>query len=301
MKIQIVHNPTAGNADHNKKDLLEHLEPKFDKVNYISTIEPGWNNFLKDEPDVIFLGGGDGTFGKLAETLLNAGAEKQKIPVALLPLGTANNIAKSLGLKKGADSNFSLSGKTKNNFDVAHVEIGDENKNIFEGVGFGIFPRLVAEMEKNKNKSNDPEDELRRSHEVLLNLVREYEPKQAQFQFEGQTLQGTYLLVEFINIKYIGPNFELAPNGASGDGKFDLVTVAEDKREELVEYLEQITKGNTYGKDLSEIADIRRVSEIRMKWEGKDVHLDDDLLSDYKGEFCKVKVKPGALQVFAAD
>ena len=301
MKVQLVHNPTAGNANHIKDDLISKLKKNFEEVNYVSTEELGWKNFLKKEPDLIFLGGGDGTFHKLAEVLLEADVRKQKTPVSLLPLGTANNIAKTLGFKKGHDSNYSLSGKSIGNFDVGTVKTEKSSKHIFEGVGFGIFPRLVAEMEKAKNKSDDPQEELQRSHEVLLKLVKKYEPQQAQLQIEEETLQGTYLLVELMNIKYIGPNSELAPNATPGDGEFDLVTVSSQQRDAFVEYLEQVVKGNSHPANFSEVADIRKTRSLKMKWEGKDVHLDDDPLSNYAGEFLEVKIKPAALQVYRSS
>ena len=298
MKVQLVHNPTAGKANHKKNDLISKLNQDFEEVNYVSTNEPGWERFLNEEPNLIFSGGGDGTFHKLAEVLLAAGIGKQKTPVSLLPLGTANNIAKALGLKPGEDSNYSISGKSKANFDIGTVKTGENEKHVFEGVGFGIFPRLVDEMKKSKNRSDDPQEELQRSHEVLLDLAKKYEPQQAQLQIGGETLQGTYLLVELMNIKYIGPNFELAPRAKPGDGEFDLVTVSSQQRSAFVEYMEQVVKGNSHPEDFSHVADIQKVKKIRMKWEGKDVHLDDDPFSHYSGEFLEVKVKPAALRLF---
>ena len=63
------------------------------KVKYQSSKEKKWKKALKKPCDIVAVAGGDGTVGKVARELI-----EERIPIAILPLGTANNIAKSLGI-----------------------------------------------------------------------------------------------------------------------------------------------------------------------------------------------------------
>ena len=60
---------------------------------YQSTKEKGLEHALEDPGDVVLVAGGDGTVRKAAEFLIGRG-----VPIALLPLGTANNVSRTLGL-----------------------------------------------------------------------------------------------------------------------------------------------------------------------------------------------------------
>ena len=62
-------------------------------MKYQSCKEKKWKKVLKKPCDIVAVAGGDGTVGKVARELI-----EKRIPIAVLPLGTANNIAKSLGI-----------------------------------------------------------------------------------------------------------------------------------------------------------------------------------------------------------
>src|SRR5665811_1896301 len=93
---QVVHNPSAGNAGHTQDEIMDIVEKAGYSADYLSMEDPlEWDNFDPNRTDTIFLVGGDGTVRKLAKVLL----EKMKdlpVPIHLMPLGTANNIARTL-------------------------------------------------------------------------------------------------------------------------------------------------------------------------------------------------------------
>src|SRR2546423_14870138 len=92
--VSLLHNPKAGNESHDKKKLREAIESAGFECRYLSTKKNGWKDF-DEQVDFIVVAGGDGTVSKVAEELLKRNGKKI-IPIAILPLGTANNIAKSL-------------------------------------------------------------------------------------------------------------------------------------------------------------------------------------------------------------
>src|SRR5262245_31057092 len=92
MRVTLIHNPGAGDDKQPSKGQLEALirEAGHD-VRYQSVREQGWSKVLKKAADLIAVAGGDGTVGKVARRLIGRG-----IPIAVLPVGTANNISRTL-------------------------------------------------------------------------------------------------------------------------------------------------------------------------------------------------------------
>jgi diacylglycerol kinase (ATP) len=92
VRITLLHNPKAGGRKHNRKQLLKALGRADHDAIYRSTKNKGWKRALKKRADVVIVAGGDGAVAKVAAKLINRGK-----PLAILPLGTANNLARSLG------------------------------------------------------------------------------------------------------------------------------------------------------------------------------------------------------------
>ena len=92
MRITLIHNPKAGDAKHGKKQLMAALAKAGHHATYQSTKEPGLKKALKAPTDLVLAAGGDGTIAKVASRLVDTG-----IFLSVLPLGTANNLARALG------------------------------------------------------------------------------------------------------------------------------------------------------------------------------------------------------------
>lgn len=299
MKIaQIVHNPTSGNAGHSKKDLVEMAKKAGFKVNYTSTHNEGWEKFVQNEMDIIILAGGDGTIHKLAEALLTHKILIKFIPVYLLPLGTANNIAKTFKISLDEDWKKSkLTEGETNKFFFGRLK-GLKNENFFlESVGFGIFPELIFEMENNKIENEPPAEELQRTLKTLLTIVKEFKAQKAKIKVGGITIKGSFLLAELMNIRFIGPNFELAPQALPDDGYFDLVLIPERNRAELEDYICKMINGTAGKEDLQKFVKVMRVEKTKIKWNGSKAHVDDTLINDYSGKKLKMKVHKNALKI----
>src|SRR5688500_13300883 len=96
-KAWIFHNRNAGKQEYTKKKIISLLTSHGFECGYSSTKGDGWKK-MDPETDFIVIGGGDGTVRRIAVKLLHKDRSKTRFPIALLPLGTANNIAKSLDL-----------------------------------------------------------------------------------------------------------------------------------------------------------------------------------------------------------
>lgn len=285
-KAILIHNSTAGDGDHEKKELKKMIRNAGYEVDYYSTNIPFWERFTKKKADVIFVAGGDGTVQKLARAMLDAKEEGvRQIPVQILPYGTANNIATTLGFKNPVEEiDKDLEGKA---FDIGYVDGIKEVSFFIEGIGCGIFPKLVRVM---KSKSDEEkQDEIKKSLQELLEIIDSYEASKAKIIADGKEINGDFLLLELMNIKLIGPNIEVAPDAKTGDGEFELVLVREEAREELKTFIKGHLESNTSQNKIGEFAERQKVKEVRIKWQGNDVHVDDDIIEDYQGEEIVIK------------
>lgn len=295
-KAQIIHNLTAGNAEHKKDDLINGVKQVAGEVHYLSTANPVWNKFTENDPDALFVGGGDGTVHKVAQVLLKNNQLKQRTPICLLALGTANNIAKTLDLPRGMEMTSVAKFDDTTKFDIGRLKGLGKEHFFLEAAGFGIFPKLVAEMEKQDEEMETASEELDKSMQTLVEVISNYKAESAEIYADDKEITGKFLLVELMNIKFIGPNFEIAPEADVSDGYFDLVLVREDSRTLLLEYIKALVDKKRPSHDLSSFVEKYKVKKLKMSWRGKDVHVDDEPLPEYSGEKFEAEVEPDALR-----
>lgn len=294
MKIaQLLHNPGAGDEEHSKKELMAQIQAEGFDCRYASTKKGDWKE-LKSDVDFLVVAGGDGTVRKVAKHLLNRKLIEKPYPIALLPSGTANNIACTLSIPTEDPQPVVESWKKnqRKRFDVGLVEGLPKRQFFLESVGYGVFPKLMAEMKDQQEKSTDsPEEKLKMALDVLDGIVQSYEARPCQIEIDGVDYSGTYLLVEVMNTRSIGPNLALAPAADPGDGQFEIVLVSESQRVGLLTYVQNRlngVEGDYWGTAL-------KGRTVRMKWEGVEMHLDDQLVKSKKPRDIRVMIHEGAL------
>src|SRR5687767_10564763 len=92
MRVTVIHNPGAGDGETSAKELLAALREHGYQPQYHSSKGGDLGTALADPGELVVVAGGDGTVGDVAKRLAG-----RAIPVAVLPAGTANNIATTLG------------------------------------------------------------------------------------------------------------------------------------------------------------------------------------------------------------
>lgn len=297
MKAQVIYNPTAGKNRHTKDDVEKFISKgNFSKVKFNTTSEENWERFDANHPDVIFLAGGDGTVHKVANVLLNSKKIKSGTPMHILPMGTANNISKTLRIGSSYISHRFNTVKDLQRFDVGLVKGFPQREFFLEGVGAGIFPALVSKMKSMEFTTSNKSEEIEKSLQVLKEVVKDFKPQRAVIKTEGIQISGYFLLAEVMNIQYIGPNFELAPTANPGDGYFDLVLIPEEKRKQLLEYIDKMIEEFADEEDLKDMAFSMRVKTAEIQWEGPNVHVDDELIPGFSGGSFVVDMDPGKLR-----
>ncbi|QRQ99953.1 diacylglycerol/lipid kinase family protein [Dyadobacter sandarakinus] len=292
-KVRLLHNPTAGDNDFTKEELVRLIGKEGFDCTYASVRDEKWDDFEEDT-DFLIIAGGDGTVRRVSKALMNRKRLDKQFPLALLPHGTANNIAGALQVEGSVrDIVRSWHHDRLKLFDIGKVYGLDKDLFFLESFGFGIFPRLMKVMEKIHEEIGDSaEEKIRAARAMLYDVLLNYEASECRIVADGAEHSGKYVMVEIMNISSIGPNLALAPWADPGDGELEIVTVAASQRSKFETFLLNQING---------VADTFHFTTIRGKniavyWEGKDVHADDELLKMQKSHEIQIKVQPGMLE-----
>ncbi len=305
IKITLIHNPEAGKGTGpSAKQLLKWIRAAGHKVGYQSSKEKGWHRALKDPGDLVAVAGGDGTVGKVAKRIID-----RTTPVAILPLGTANNIASTLGMADIALKDVIAGWRLGRcvHFDSAVAKGPWGSRAFIEGFGLGLFAETMFRIEKSNGKAlapvEQPEDEITSVLKMLAGQVPEFRPNQLRVRLDGEDLSGSYVLLEALNVGFIGPNLNLAPGADTGDGLLDVIAVPHHQRSRLKRYITEKLKGAEKVPELPR----HRGRHLQIEWEISPVHIDDkrwpteDHDPEIRSHAISVKVEPGALYILLPE
>ena len=234
MKIALVHNPTAGGG-HDVSDLVKLLTDAGHEVRHRSS-SGDWKSLLQDSGDLVVAAGGDGTVRKVALAAADRG-----IPFAVLPIGTANNIGKTLGMLGDARElvgGWSADPPPRRTLDLGVLKAENRTERFVESVGGGPVAELIGRGEEIGEQSKLLGRETDQALHLLTELLLAATPFAWRISADGEDLAGEYLAVEVLNIRFTGPNVPLAPEADPSDGLLDVVVIVEEDREPMLAYLE---------------------------------------------------------------
>ena len=297
MRITLMHNPKAGDAEHGRKQLMAALAEAGHHATYQSTKERGFKKALKQPTDLVLAAGGDGTVAKVACRLVDSG-----IPLSVLPLGTANNLARALGFVASPEEIITrLDGGKKRTVDVGLACGPWGERYFYEGAGGGLLADYVRAARKERKGNGkveklSKEQEMARHSALLRRMLHDYPARQWKIEIDGKDISGRYVLWEAMNIRSVGPALHLAPRAATKDGQFDFVCARQPDYALLLEHLD----ARVAGKKSKSPLPARRFRELRVVWKGSTLHLDDKLWPEKKqsekfSNEIKITVKPSAL------
>jgi diacylglycerol kinase (ATP) len=293
MRVMLVHNPRAGDDDHEREHLVELLSSAGHAVDYRRSKKREWMDGLKAGPDLVVIAGGDGTVSEVARGTAGSG-----VPVTILPAGTANNIAGALGLT-GLDHESLVRGwdaGALKPFDLGVASGGWGTFEFLESVGAGALADLMAEIDNGGsgyvNDLKTRESRLEAAFDVLRRVVATADPVRCDFRLDGQELAGEYLLVEILNFGAAGPNLHLAPDADGSDGRLDVVLVDARQRAALLRHLES-RQSRPLPAEALQVHHARRLS---FGCDDARLHLDDELWTGSGGRVeVELTLRPGAL------
>jgi len=295
--VKLYYNPTAGEGENSKAELIQHIRNAGYTFIHTSGKKGGMGKDGK-EADILSVAGGDGTVRKACLDLLRMPLMHSR-PIGLLALGTANNIALTLKIGKDVREVIRSWGRHKlKRFDVGRIDGLPSTAFFVEAFGFGLFPRLMQQMERLPEQGpQDTEQELRQALKLLVPIAQNYEAVSCTISLDDKTFSGRYILAEVMNIRSLGPRLVLAPDADPGDGRFDVLLISGRQRNKLVAYIEKIGKGIKARFPFRPV----KAKHIVIRWEGKDMHVDDKLIRKYKAGRLQVKLLDGMLDFLTAE
>jgi diacylglycerol kinase family enzyme len=234
MRVLLIHNPKAGNRKHSKKQLMASLTRCGHQAFYQSIKERGWKKAFKKPVDLVIAAGGDGTVHQTAWQIIDSG-----IPLAILPLGTANNLACSLGFTESVDEILqSLHCGKSQPFDIGVAHNGSQIDYFLEAAGGGLFADYFPAARANEKEGASPEQELNGHLSLLRQLSLDYPTRSWKMSVDGKDISGRYILWGAMNIRSAGPGLHLAPKARTNDGRLDFVAVHEHERKVFIKHVD---------------------------------------------------------------
>lgn len=263
MKAILFHNPKSGSGTHSRKALKAILRLAGYEVTYCSTKSRGFRAALKKRFDLAVVAGGDGTVGKVLK-----GIKDRTMPVGIWPLGTANNIATSLGIA-GEPEEIAAAWSLKR---TRHMSIGSAagpwgEIPFIEAVGFGV---MVEATDSRIGVEAEGKNRLLLGRDAFRKALEKTKARDLKVAIDGKPFEGKVLGLEVLNIGYAGPGVPLRLSADPEDGLLDVVAIREEHRAGMIEWL-----GPAEEQTAAPLT-ARRGKEIVIHWTGKPpMRLDD--------------------------
>jgi diacylglycerol kinase family enzyme len=235
---------------------------------YQSIKERGWKKAFKKPVDLIIAAGGDGTVHKTAWQIIGSG-----IPLAIVPLGTANNLARSLGFTGSVDEILqSLHCGKSQPFDIGVARNRSQTDYFLEAASGGLFADYFPAAMANETKGASPEEELAAHLSLLRQLSLDYPARHWRMSIDGKNISGRYILWGAMNIRSAGPVLHLAPKAKTDDGRLDFVAVREHERKVFIKHVDTHLAGRKQRVALTP----RKFRELKIMLPSGAMHLDGE-------------------------
>ncbi len=283
MRATLLHNPTSGSAEDDRALVVAFGEIGWDV--HRSFEKSDLDECFDDPGDAVIVAGGDGTVGKVAKRLAGT-----NVPIVIIPAGTANNVARSLGI--GVDARAAVHGLAdprERTMDLGMATIGGiggEQTPFLEAFGVGVFAYVVGERASKKDKK------LRKGLTLLADTLDAYDPRAFEIEIDGKDLSGEYLMVEAMNVRSFGPALAFAPDALIDDGQLDLVLVRPESREPLITHLRRAVEE---GDNTLPAFETHRGRHVRIRATGRWSHA-DSRARELEAEV-RLDVMPGAVRL----
>lgn len=289
MRAALFFNPKAGSGAS-----LEHLRAVLERHGHqvvrVCDDAGALAGFDQPPAELLVVAGGDGTVARVMR-----GVAGTRLPLAVLPMGTANNIARSVG----ADGSLELlvhgwHFRRARPFDFGSARGPWGERRFVEGLGGGLVSQGIAASEARPVDGKLPVPPkmawaLMRFKETL----RAMKPEPWKLALDGADWSGDYLVVEVLNIQSIGPNLELAHSADPFDGLLTVVTAGEAHRAQLEAWLD----GLAHGIEAPILLPCRNARRVELEATAE-LHLDDELHGTRAGAPVTIEVQPGVLQLW---
>ena len=271
MRVLLVHNPKAGDEEHSPERLESLLRGAGHDVVYRSIEQDEWKDDLETALELVAIAGGDGTVCEVLGTLA-----ARPVPATILPLGSANNISRTLGYPSD-DAQRLIDGwptASRSHYDIWTVSsLGDTR--FVESMGGGMFADVLVRAD---DADDDSLDKVELGLRVLGEVLESTPERSWEVSLDGVSVEEPILALEAMNIRELGPNIPLAPEAEPGDGLLDVVLVRAKHRAALSAY---VRVRLAHGRAEPPTFDVRRARNVSFRApDNARLRLDDEVVPE---------------------
>jgi diacylglycerol kinase (ATP) len=209
--------------------------------------------------DIIFAAGGDGTMSQVVNGVLGSG--KENIPtIGLIPLGSGNDLARSLKIAPDADHIVSLIRKHKPiEVDVGRVILHDGSERFFiNECSIGMGPEVVRRIEGTQMLGA-----TLTYLKAIITTFLTHKPEKIKVSASNFEWEGDVRVLAVANGKAFGHSIYIAPDAELGDGKLNLFLCKGLPLVKFLLYLQAIKQPKKI--DDRKWIDYREIEEIRIE------------------------------------
>lgn len=292
LKVRLIVNPTAGRGRAGRS--LTRIARAFaaERITDIVTTERAGDESrltaeaIADGMETVVAIGGDGTCSRIAAALVEAGSSCR---LGLVPVGTGNDFAKTLGVLKFSVSDIArlCAGRS-----VTRMDVGKADDVYFvNGCGFGIDPEILAAALAARW--------LRGDAVYIVSALRKLFSYRGFSLVDGpsSSLAGKRMMLTVSNGRNLGGAFKIAPQASVCDGMLDVHTFFDAKPARRLNVFLATIQGRHV--QLPEVS-FETHSSIRLAFHAPPKMEIDGELRAARDSSVAIECIPGALSVVAA-
>jgi diacylglycerol kinase (ATP) len=185
----------------------------------------------RDGVDRVVVGGGDGTLNAVADALADS-----RLPLGILPLGTANDLARTLALPSDMAAAAAIIAKGR----TRQIDLGCVNgKHFFNVASLGLSTQVARELDRGTKRRWG----VLGYPLALWRAARKRRSFRADIRCDQKWLRLHSIQIWIGNGRHFGGGMTVAPDARIDDGMLDLVSLAPRGLWRLVLSLPQLLSG----------------------------------------------------------
>ena len=265
MRAKLIWNTNAGSVNLSSTTILEALSAVGIEAELCETTSLEHLDDVLAAPDVetVIVAGGDGSVRQVVKRLRGRNAK-----LLILPMGTANNLAGSLGIRLPPLELIAMLGeRVLRPLDVGVVRCGDFEDIFMEGAGVGLFAQTMHGYGEDNGKS------VLKALTAVIGTITAPPVLDAKLFIDDEQLQTELSMLEVLNTPAIGPRLNLVASADPSDGWLEVMTIEPNNGVGFLNYAVSAIGGSLEALDN---VTVRRAKRVRLEFDGGALHADGE-------------------------